>query len=314
MNSPLASTASAAIQQRAPSLNWEQVPLPWMPGAYLWVWFKPAQAPGDIVVRVPDELWPALGASLTMRHLLAAFGLNAAEIQFWATQGVTLDSQGGMNPILDQLLPAPVPWADSSITIRLAGFEAGIPQPAPFASSGTAFSTAATAMTPEAEIALAAMDADWQAILQLETQLGQLRKQLNVIQGRLQSMNRDFTPDERQAADSNDVKAWQDARRFLRDASGHVSRYIREHDVGVTSAAGQRNRFEEIYKSNVAPKKAFEGITVAQHELEVYRKQVQSLLAKMQTALSNAGSNGEQRAQQVLNRINAKMRKSRNKD
>lgn len=288
-----------------------------MPGGYLWVWFKPAHAPLDVIVRVPDELVPVLGSSLTMRHLLNVVGLAPHEIQLWSTQGMTLDPQAGTSPLLDQPLPPPVPWADASITIRSLVSSAGLPAMTasvmPSAASTIPGSITAAPMTGEAEQALAAMETDWNAILQLETQLVQLRKQLNVIQGRLQSMNRDFTPEERQAADSNDVKNWQDARRFLRDASGHVSRYIREHDVGVTSAAGIRNRFEELYKTYIAPRQAFEGIATAQHELEVYRKQVQGLLAKMQTALSNAGSNGEQRAQQVLSRIGAKMRKSRNK-
>jgi hypothetical protein len=157
------------------------------------------------------------------------------------------------------------------------------------------------------------MDADWVAIEQMEVQLGQLRKQLNTIQGRLQSLNRDFTPEERAAADSNDLKDWQDARRFLRDSSGIVSRFIREHDIGATSAAGQRNRYEEIHTNFVVPRRSFDGVVAAQHEFEIYRKQVQSLVTKMQAALSQAGQNGEQRAQQVLARVAAKARKSRHK-
>jgi len=301
------------FQQRSASQNWEQVPLPWIPGGYLWAWFKPSHAPGDVIVRVPDELRPRLGGSLTMRQVLAALEFSPAEIQFWSLQGVVLDPQAGQNPLLDQLLPAPVPWADSAITIR--------PLPLGIPSTGVAPSVVTTQpasnlkavpMTAAAEGMLSAMDADWNAILQMEAQLAQLRKQLNTAQGRLQAMNRDFTPDERQAADSNDVKNWQDARRFLRDAAGHTSRYIREHDVGVTSAAGQRNRFEDLYKTRIAPRQAFEGMATVQHELEAYRKQVQAFLAKMQTALSNAGTNGEQRAQQVLSRVSAKMRRSRN--
>jgi len=303
------------FQSRPASQNWEQVPLAWIPGGFVWAWFKPPQAPGAIVVRLPDEQGDALRPQLTMRNLIAALGADLREIPFWSIQGMMLDSQGGQNPLLDQPVPPPVPWADPTITIHFAG----VPQPG-FAAGVSVQPVAASSamktapMTPAAESALAAMDADWNAILLMETQLAQLRKQLSAIQAKLQSLNRDFTPEERQAADSNDVKAWQDARRFLRDAAGQTSRYIREHDVGMTSAAGQRHRFEEIYKTHVTARNAFEGISSVQHEMEVYRKQVQALLSKMQTALSNAGSNGEQRAQQVLSRIGAKMRRSRNRD
>jgi len=287
--------------------------LSWIPGGSLWAWFKPAHAPGDVIVRIPDELRPLLDGHLTMRQVLAALELSPVEIQFWSLQGVVLDPQGGQNPLLDQLLPAPAPWVDSSITIR--PLPPGMPPTGGMPGMANAqppSNLKAVPMTAAAESLLSAMDADWNAILLMETQLTQLRKQLNTAQGRLQAMNRDFTPEERQAADSNDVKNWQDARRFLRDAAGHTSRYIREHDVGVTSAAGQRSRFEDLYKTYLVPRRAFEGMASVQHELEAYRKQVQAFLAKMQTALSNAGTNGEQRAQQVLNRVAAKMRRSRN--
>lgn len=303
----------AITAMRPPSQNWEQVPLAWIPGAYVWAWFYPGQTPSDILVRLPEELGPGLSQQVSMRHLLAALGVSLADVQFWSVQGMALDPQGGHNPLLDQPLPPSAPWVDGTITLRTHSVPASSPA-FPVVSTQSSFSTAAAPMTAEAQAALNAMEADWSAILTMESQLAQLRKQLNAAQSRLQGMNRDFTPEERQAADSNDVKNWQDARRFLRDAAGHTSRYIREYDVGMTSAAGHRNRFEEIYKTYVVPRKAFEGISGAQHELEVYRKQVQSLLAKMQTALSNAGSNGEQRAQQVLNRISAKMRRSRNRE
>ncbi|WP_437187372.1 hypothetical protein SH668x_000764 [Planctomicrobium sp. SH668] len=308
--------------QRAPSQSWEQIPISWIPGCYVWGWFKPAQSPTDVILRIPEELFAVLAPQLTMRGVISLAGLTPQEVHFWSLNGMHFESHGGMNPLLDQLLPPPVNWADSGITIRalVPGMQPYFSATAmPQQSMGMQFSTGpvnqkTTAMTPDAERALASMAADWDAIQVMETQLTQLRKQLNSAQGRLQSLNRDLSSDERSAADSNDVKNWQDARRFLRDAAGHTSRYIREFDVGSTSTAGVRSRFEEIYKKYVAPKVAFEGITTTQHEFEAYRKSVQSLLAKMQTALSNAGSNGEQKAQQVLSRIGAKMRKSRNRE
>src|SRR5690606_18464790 len=98
------------------------------------------------------------------------------------------------------------------------------------------------------ERALQAFEADWHALLTLETQLAAARKQLGALQGQLQSLNRDLSPDERLAADNQDNKDWQDARRWLRDALASVSRWIRDHDIGMVSAAGNRNHFEQIYE------------------------------------------------------------------
>lgn len=291
---------------RPASQAWEQVSLPGMPGYAVWAWFKPAQFPQDVVLRIPDQTWHACGGRLTMRQLLGAVQITAEEVQLWMVQGLTFDPQGGANPLLDQPVPPPVSWLDNSITVRVDGRMPAMAAPA-------LPGPAAASTTTRSDQLLAAMDADWNSILQFETTLGQVRKQLNTLQGRLQSLNRDLSPDERLAADSNDVKDWQDARRFLRDASANVSRYIRDHDIGVTSAAGQRTRFEEIHQRYVVPRKPFEGLEAVQHDFEVYRKVVQSLVGKMQTALSNAGRDGEQRAQQVLSRIGAKMRKSRQK-
>ncbi|SFH69828.1 hypothetical protein [Planctomicrobium piriforme] len=298
--------------QRPPSTAWEQLPLPVLPGSSVWAWFKPAQSPLDVVVRIPDDVFQLAAGRLTLRHLLMAIQLPAESLQCWTVQGMTLESQQGANPLLDHPLPVPVAWLDPSITLRLAGAPGEVPAVAPFAAAASSGPLPRSEpASPQGQQMLAGMEADWLAILHLESQLGQLRKQLNTAQGRVQSMNRDLSPDERLAADSNDVKDWQDARRFLRDASGHLSRYIREHDVGVTSSAGQRNRFEEIYQTYVVPRRSCDSLPTMQHEFETYRKVVQSLVAKMQTALSNAGKDGEQRAQQVLSRIAAKARKAR---
>jgi Skp family chaperone for outer membrane proteins len=297
---------------RPPSQSWEPLALPIGAGVPVWAWFKPPAAPQGVIVRIPAAARQAWGGMFTLRMVLLALRLAPGQLQSWNILGLTYDSQQGASPLLDYPLPSSPLGADLDITLFLQTTGAA---PVAF-SSGTApaaVAAAPAAGSPQSDRLLAAMDADWSAVQQMEGALGQLRKQLNAIQGRLQSLSRDLTPDEKVASDSNDKKDWQDARRWLRDVAGQVSRYIREHDLGVTSAAGQRNRFEDLYANYVAPRKPFDGLPAAQQELEAYRKAVQSLVSKMQTALSAAGKDGEQRAQQILSRIGAKMRSARQK-
>lgn len=290
-------TATIRFAARPPSANWEPLTLPELPGSLVWAWFKPPHAPDDVVLRVSDETTRDFGHWLTMRRLFAAAGLDPAEAQCWLVYGQPFDPQQGHNPLLDQTLPPLAGAGDPSITVRMRPDGAAAAHPGGGGPAGNP------------EQLLHALHTDWHSILLLETNLSTMRKQLNAVQGRLQSLNRDLSPDERLAADSLDVKDWQDARRWLRDAMSHVSRCSRDYDIGVTSAAGQRNRFEQIYNEIVVPRRPVPELAALQREFETYRKLVQNLVAKIQTTLASAGRDGEQRAQQILNRINAKRRR-----
>ncbi|WP_437206231.1 hypothetical protein [Planctomicrobium sp. SH664] len=306
---PTSPATTSGFLTRPASTGWEALTLPELPQAVVWVWFKPPQAPQDLVLQIPDETYAAWGNWLTLRRLLAAAGIDPREVHFWVAAGLTIDALQGQQPWFDQPLPPRQPWGDPTISIRMVSSSPSLPA---FESSPAA-EISRTAVPADAHSArmLAAIDADWKATLLLESQLTAARKQLSNAQGRLQSMSRELTTEEAMAADSLDKKDWQDARRFLRDAAAHVSRYIREFDIGFTSAAGQRNRFEEIYREQIVPQKPFAGLAAAAQEFETYRKINQSLLGKIQTVLSNAGRDGEMRAQQVLSRIAAKIRKSK---
>jgi hypothetical protein len=237
-------------------------------------------------------------------------------------QGATFPVQGGANPLLDQPLPSPGPWGDPAISVRVmpqmpaaaaVAPPPGIPQMAalPMATPPSAVRPASADLTDERM--LQAFEADWYALLTLETQLAAARKQLGALQGQLQSLNRDLSPDERLAADNQDNKDWQDARRWLRDALASVSRWIRDHDIGMVSAAGNRNRFEQIYQQHVVPRQSFPGLASACQEFDQHRKTAQHLLIQMQSAHQNSSRDGVTRARQVLGRIDAKVRKAREK-
>jgi hypothetical protein len=157
------------------------------------------------------------------------------------------------------------------------------------------------------------MEADWNSSQQLEQQLASAAKQLNATLLRINSLNRDMSPEESRSSDSQDKRDWQEARRWLRDVSSRVSRFIKDHMVGMTSDVGKRSSYESIYQQYVVPRRQFDGLTQSAREFESYRKTLQSLLNNMTTANTSAVQDGERRAQQVLTRVSAKIRNSRAK-
>lgn len=228
---------------------------------------------------------------------------------------MSFDAQGGSSPLLDQILPPP-PEGNLEVTVWMAP----LPQPA-----WAGFPPAATGMAPSAgqpafasvggsdsDVRLLdAIESCWNGILQLETRVSSIRKELSSSLARLNSLNRDLSSDERRTCDSKDIQDWNDARRWLRDSISVLSRSVKEIDVGTTSGAGKRNRFEEIYHKQVVPRIPFPGLVQAVNEFESYRKIVQTVLASAQASISKAGRDAEQRANSVLNRVGTKMRASR---
>ncbi|AMV19026.1 hypothetical protein [Planctomyces sp. SH-PL14] len=315
-----------ALLFRPPSPTWEPAAPPDLPQATLWAWVRPASAPLDVIVRIPPPVVASLGPYLTLRRILTALGGQPADIESWNIGGMLLASGGAEVPALDQPLPLSPQHPDPTVILRLRAFApnyapvpspAFAPMPIPAPMAAPVFPTTSNQQTVPAgsdlERTFQAIESDWQAIELLESQLAGIRKQLGSQQGRLQSLNRDLSAEERLAADNNDKKEWQDARRWLRDGAGQVARYIREHDIGVTSAAGRRTQIVQSYEEIVLPRKASPQLAVIRSEIETYRKTCQTLLLAMQNASASASRDGENRAQQILSRIAAKVRSTRRK-
>ncbi len=309
---------------RQPSVAWEPVVIPDVPSCPVWVWFKPYAAPQDAVYQIPDDAFRAFGALITPRRLLAAVGIDAAQAYSWTVQGVTCEGQGGANPLLDQPLPFPGPAGIAfHMLVPVAGPVPILPMSAVPPATPLPVAQVQVAQAPVGPVSpaasggslntLEAIDADWRSIIQIERQLDAVRRQLGGIQGTLQSLNRDLGSDERLYADNLDKKAWQDTRRWLREALAQVSKYIRAHDIGVTSSAGSRRRFEQVYREFVEPRRPFPGMDAEQLAFEQHRKTTQNLLVQMQSTYASAARDGVQRAQLVLNRIAAKVRSARAK-
>jgi hypothetical protein len=157
------------------------------------------------------------------------------------------------------------------------------------------------------------IEADWNSSNEIEKDLTRLRKQLVDILGRLKALNRDLNGPERVHSNNQDKKDWQDARRCLRDATNRVWKYLKAHDIGDTSNAGKRVMFEEVYRKYIAPRRPFKEFMSSARAFESHRKTITTLHGDMSNAYSYATLDGERKAQQVLNRIQTKVREASNK-
>lgn len=262
-------------------------------------------APHSVLLQFPQELLhdPARRTPLTMRALALGAGIDPQTVTRISLYGSPYDGQLGIGPLWDSPIPPHAPGTDPTIALFLASALPraipAIPDPAPAGSA--------------AGETLARMDAAWNACLQLELQLAATAKQLNGTLARINALNRDLSSEEARCGDNQDKREWNDARRWLRDGATRLSRFLKDHHIGMTSAAGKRNTYETIYQQYVVPRRNFDGSELMEREFETYRKQLQTLLNNMNTALGAAVQEGERRAQQILARIAAKVRAGRSR-
>ena len=305
------------LAQRPPSVTWEPLPFDASGQQVVWVWFRPAVIPYGLMFVIPPTLFADAGIvpRLTVRQLVAATGLLEERVQYWSVNGMSFDAAGGSSPLMDQILPAP-----TGSNLELSVWIEPLPQPFETSSMPAAFPVSAHGQLPASVGAIAsdsdsrlldAIESNWTAILLMETRIATIRKELASNISRLNSLNRDLNSDERRTCDSKDIQAWADARRWLRDSLSTLSRSVKEIDVGTTSGAGQRHKFEEIYRKHVVPSVPFAGMAQAVNEFEAHHKRVQTVLASAQANIAKAGREAEQRANAVLSQIKTKMRSTR---
>jgi len=307
------SSVIANFTARPASQSWERVPCGDSPQRSFWAWYKPAHLPFGVVVNIPDEAFRSnpQREQLTLRTVLSWLGLEPGCVWQWIQYGITYDAQQGASAYFDQPLTDPVPGVDSGIAISLLApvtpVEAPIAPPTapPFASMTSG------GVPADVGDLFENIDTDWKAIVKAERDLSLCRKKLVDTLGRLGSLNRDLNHEEQLFADTADKAAWMDARRWLREAASRVSRYLKDCDVGDTTSAPKRDWMKQTYEQYIAPKQVFDGIQHAQREFEGYRKMLQTLFVNMNGAHASAVSDGERRAQQVLARIAAKVRKTK---
>jgi hypothetical protein len=240
---------------------------------------------------------------VTARQLLQASGIDPNCVSGLFLYGTPLETRG-IATFLDQPIPQPPAGADPELSIYVAGLQA------PAVQSAIALSTPTGG---DVRHIFDMIDTDWNLSLQLEKQLVLLRKQLSAILTRITTLDRDLSPDERMYGDRQAKTDWQDARRWLKDSSAKLLRYIKEHDTGETSNAGKREWFVNAYQQLALPRRPIENLVQLQRGFETHRKRLQILQTNMTTALQFATSDGERRAQQVLERLSRSVRDARAK-
>lgn len=251
---------------------------------------------------------------MTVRWLLSLVGIEPANLAAWYVFGTPYHNSPGMETALDAVIPQPPAGVSPEIAFVAHGQPPRVSaqMAAPAAELPVAqFCTRAVAASPEAAKLLDRIDAEWQSSVTLERQLAGVRKKVGGILAKLNSLDKDLTPEERLHADNADVKDWQEARRWLRDVGNRAQRYVKEHDIGITSMAGRRRGFEETYATVIEPRRPVEGLEMILREFDSYRKSLQTLLNNMNNAYTTASQEGERRAQRVLSRIRAKARSGR---
>ncbi|MBT4864352.1 MAG: hypothetical protein HON53_04415 [Planctomycetaceae bacterium] len=297
----------AEFAARPASQTWEQVAFADAPQSFLWVWFKPQGVPQGLVLRLPDEAWQA--GQWTMRRLLQPTGIDPQFVSMWQLFGATYDSMQGTSPLLDQPIPVPPPGTDPSIFVYVNVPQVNVTQANPMQYAAPAPTEGGATATETLE----RIDADWNSILESETEIKSLRKQIIDTSRRLKTLNRDLSTDERGVADSTDTRDWLEARRALRDANLRMSVCLKEVDMGDVSSAGQRSYFENIHQQFALPRIPFDNMQQAQVSFSYHRKMVGSLQTSMNNALLNARNNAERPAQKILSRLAAKMREAQTK-
>ena len=313
-----------SFHQIPASTTWQPIMLGTNPSLplHVWNWYKPPTFSHGLVFLIPPEAFshPEVQAFLTARHLIAASGLNPATCWQWFYAGQMFEGMGGANPLLDFPLPPTSEGVDPHLYVT---FIADVAIPAPLVMStmtGGAESHANAAVvapteipTGDLEVLFRNIETDWKSIYHLEKNLGIARKQMDGMMGRLNGLNRDLNTEERNAASQLEQKEWQDSRRRLRDLQTGLSRLMKEHDMGITSAAGRKTYFEQIYQDNIVPRIPFEGLQQVYRDIEMHRKMLSNLQNQITAIMQKAQADGESRAQQVLRRIQDAVRASRTK-
>ena len=294
---------------QAPSTAWEPVALRLGSSPVVWAWFKPSHAPSSVVFQIPPEVWQEVNSAtpVTIRQLVAIAGIPA--LQGWTVAGQYYAWDERLAVFVDLPLAEPpagvdpylILWCQMTATLQTP---IRIESPPPMLASDPPLNEDSGALFDS-------MDSLWRGIQQIETDVRRARSQLEQSMHRLNSLNRDLGPNEINAADSNDKKDWIDARRWLRDSAGILSKSIKQIDVGVLSGAGQRHRFEDIFQQYVASRRVFPGLKQAALDFEMYHKTAKHVLLSAQSALAKGSTDGERRANNVLQRIARKIRQRR---
>jgi hypothetical protein len=242
-------------------------------------------------------------------------GADPIGVAMWQLYGMTYQSWNGSNPLLDQPIPTPGPGVVAEVVAYIAVPQVpfnyatqmppqGYPPPSFLPTMNSFAAVPGRDLTPIFD----RIDVEWSSAMDIEKDLDRLRKNMVDLTGRLKSLNRDLSSDERLYSSREDKQDWTDARRMLRDSEQRLRGCIKDFDIGDSSSAGYRKGYEQIHRQFIVPRIPFDGIEQQVEQFIFYRKLVTNLQGKMNNAYLSAVNNGERRAQQVIVRIAAKVR------
>ena len=203
--------------------------------------------------------------------------------------------------MLDQPLVPPPGAPDSNIAIHVAAVAAVAAVPAASAGRGGAVD----------EVVYTAIEAHWFGIQAETVKLDMLRKQVDSMLGQLKTLNRDLNFEEKEFSTRQDTDAWDDARRWMRNASLQLSRCQKACDVGDTQSVGKREWLQDIHDRFIAVRQPIENPNGVEGEFAYFRKLLLNLETQVNAALSSAGTDAMGRGRRVLAEIAVKIRKAR---
>jgi hypothetical protein len=267
-----------------------------------------------VAVTIPPEVIGIPGAVLpfSLVQLIHAVGLTWEQLVSVSFYGGPWQPAALWEATAAEFLRRPVAAANVQILLLAGQKVVAVPQTQPVSEPSTAEETSQPTAPGSGQFAR--LESEWRACQGMERQLAAMRKQLAAVLGRLGGLDRDLRPEENLVADRLDKDAWQDARRWIREAASKIHKCIKAHDLGITSAAGRRNIIQERYDQSAENASAVGDFGSCLHDVEVYRREMTNLHNSMGSALQAANTNGIQRAQRVLSRISAQASKKRARD
>lgn len=208
--------------------------------------------------------------------------------------------------MLDQPLVLPPGAVDANIAIQVAAVSAagpvvGVPGGQPVVAGGGVVD----------EVVYKSIESQWSGIQAETVKLDMLRKQVDSMMGQLKTMNRDLQYEEKEFSTRQDRDAWDDARRWMRNASTQLSRCQKACDVGDTQSVGKREWLQQIHDTYIAPRLGIENAKGIESEFAYFRKLLINLENQLNVALSSASTDALGRASRVLSEIARKIRKAK---
>lgn len=279
-----------------------------------WGWFKPPQAPNSVALQIPPEVWRTADSlqPITVHQLQVAAGVPV--LLGWTIAGQFYPFDEQTAPFIDVPLGPPQDGVDPMI-ILWCNLAPAVPIVAATPVHASTPTVAASDLLPGEDPGpmFDAITSHWAAIQRIEGDIRRIRSQLAHSIHKLGSLNRDLGPEEKIVADNLDKKEFNDARRWMRDSLAALSRSIKQIDIGMVSAAGKQNQFEEIFQKYVQTRIPFPGLKQAVIDFEMHHRTAKNVVLTAQSALSKGTADAERRATTVLQRIAAKVRQHRNK-